>query len=1294
MRMLGEDEEDRILDLFEKHGVSLYLCGHSHNPKVRSSDGVCQIIAGCLKKDWKDAGINFFEGNLDENYNRVSFVAHKWDSNKWAIDNHFSLKPPFKKDGFVSLITPPPITVKKIAYKAPKNYIPRNLNEYNFDAKNESPLFLDRGNLYDICLKKKHIIIIAAAGVGKSTDMVQLAHMLNHEMSKDIYPILIPIKDFLDSVEIETYIPENYRQVSHEKLYLLFDGYDEIKDSHRDNFVSKINNFARNNPQINIVISTRGNFYRNIHERNGEPGIFDGFSEYAIFQFTNEEVINYIDKQVNDVDVFIELSRQKNIYDLLNTPFYLIHAVELYKEDSSLPFKNDLMENLINLRFCKDSNRTSSSESLNEMKFEIFSLFQKLAISMQRMGRFYLTDDEYQEITQPIQRNRLKLNGIWKKEGSNWQFSHANFQEYLAAKYLSRLSVEKILKDIKTTNNALNSRWVNTVAFLIPMVDDKTLLDWIIDTSPILITNIEKDKLLETERDEIFKKIMNNNKEKNIWLPFYGEDISKLARFFASEKTLEFLTNEINNPAHFRAQSASILTLSAFKNLFGKETDVANCLISCCENEATRPHERKYAIIAIGKLRLDSKEITARLFALLKNSTASDEISGMCSYLIETKQVDEYIDFFIAALNNKRDEYYISMSLRVRDAFKQINTPSAIKKVLEYMFLDDDNALYTYKPDEVSGQVLEIAANVYNSGETELYQYVLDVFMHILKSYESKSIKMVWNFFRNTGTWKQAIGHILSSSETINRAFQFAKLADSEYARQFTVLYKEGIRQEEFIRFAESLYENDPLFDICDAAVKDISGDIITPRKQINHNELEEQGEQRYFDSLFSVSSYRELANELLATVGGLNTTFNQLFDFRKYYEHNRREFNVMRWDLLRLNDDKQSDESINAQLDSIKDWDTFLMYRICKQLESNKSINVSDSQKEYLQNYCNENFKDFSFAESVKYTDKGWEYSWTSYFLSFLIQYFNKDFHCDEQNLRELLVYPHAYEFNSGNFIASRERASYVEGKLSKKQLIEQVKINISDSNLSKHVYERHLFLCKKYKISEVKDFATNICKKPDLDIFIKRDAVDCLFEVVGLNYVVENILDIDDDELLEHIARKCMDSCDGRIASRLIGANNKSNDRTKFLAQLIYYQTLEGLDIYYEVAKSKNTIPDYSDEGSSFNHITEAISYVRESELLPALEKILSLRLSPNFKDADIFGLYHSLSTAFKNVANNGDTSRVIFIMQSLIDKNKDNYELIFFCNNIIEELKHHESVNNSDTWNIGNVAKFLTP
>ena len=139
-----------------------------------------------------------------------------------------------------------------------------------------------------------------------------------------------------------------------------------------------------------------------------------------------------------DITLFWKCAYVKGVSDLAFNPFYLLRLASIYAKDNDLPPKNQLMDRLIAETFNVDDQKFSGE--LDERYVELFSSLESLAVAMQLMHRQSLDDrDEYQTLISTSGRELIKKSGLLKRESTGWKFSHNNFREYLAAKYLSRL---------------------------------------------------------------------------------------------------------------------------------------------------------------------------------------------------------------------------------------------------------------------------------------------------------------------------------------------------------------------------------------------------------------------------------------------------------------------------------------------------------------------------------------------------------------------------------------------------------------------------------------------------------------------------------------------------------------------------------------------------------------------------------------------------------------------------------------------------------------------------------------
>ena len=151
----------------------------------------------------------------------------------------------------------------------------------------------------------------------------------------------------------------------------------------------------------------------------------------------------------------------------------------------------------------------------------------------------------------------------------------------------------------------------------------------------------------------------------------------------------------------------------------------------------------------------------------------------------------------------------------------------------------------------------------------------------------------------------------------------------------------------------------------------------------------------------------------------------------------------------------------------------------------------------------------------------------------------------------------------------------------------------------------------------------------------------------------------------------------------------NDYSENKEKYLEQLIKLQSELGLIRYYEIAKDKMTIPDYSNH--NYTGLTDAISEINSSKLLPLLIELQSLLLTEGFMDHPHFGLRRNLSKAFFNIAKKHDVD-VLKALEAYLDKENITFHEKSFCNFVIADIEDACKQCNDIPWSIRKIKQFL--
>lgn len=414
----------------------------------------------------------------------------------------------------------------------------------------------DKIDLMELCLKEKRIILLGEAGCGKSISLKQVASKLS---KLDYYPLVINLCNYTND-DIRAIVSDNYEDIDKSKLFLIFDGYDEIGEISRDVFARKLNYFAELYKEAIILISTRTNFYK-FANKNGSGSTFSGFKEYGICPITNYEIKEYVNSQGLDYTVFNKEVQNKKLTDMLMNPFYLSELIKLIKIHGDLPLKSKVMYEIIKSRFQADEDKYATSRDIENEEHDLMLKLREVAFAIQCIQKVSLSNQQYQELFSSEERTLLRYSGVFHKNGENyWTFDHNNFREYLAAEYLNNLDFDNIKTIIccGLNNRVIRNSWVNVLSFLILIYDSDYLLDWLQKDHLSYVVKFERSRVEENIRDEIFINIFNSYTEKNISISCDINSENDLAEFGESIGTLNFLLSQIDSPAHFRCQSNAV----------------------------------------------------------------------------------------------------------------------------------------------------------------------------------------------------------------------------------------------------------------------------------------------------------------------------------------------------------------------------------------------------------------------------------------------------------------------------------------------------------------------------------------------------------------------------------------------------------------------------------------------------------------------------------------------------------------------------------------------------------------
>lgn len=343
-------------------------------------------------------------------------------------------------------------------------------------------LTTDFNNLEDIFENYSKIIISGSAGSGKTTLIKHL--FLKTLFEKKRIPIIIELRHLNDfEGNIEKLISEKIlnnnikpnskilkRSLLSGRFVFLFDGYDEIF-SHKKNEINRqLEEFIDNYSNNIYIISTR-------------PGsgieIFNRFYEFKVEKLDNDDVNNFIDKIVDEVE------RKKRISDIvvdplnesylefLRNPLLLSMFILAFENHPEIPQKKSAFyRNVFDTLYSKHDGITKNSfprEKLTNLQRDDFEEILSIFSYVSSISGYYKFTEEL--LTDII--NKVKTNTSYSfttidfiydlrtsislliLDGFEYYFPHRSMQEYFTAFFISKLPAEKKKKAYQNMFNVL-----------------------------------------------------------------------------------------------------------------------------------------------------------------------------------------------------------------------------------------------------------------------------------------------------------------------------------------------------------------------------------------------------------------------------------------------------------------------------------------------------------------------------------------------------------------------------------------------------------------------------------------------------------------------------------------------------------------------------------------------------------------------------------------------------------------------------------------------------------------------
>ncbi len=597
----------------------------------------------------------------------------------------------------------------------------------------------------------KNTIVVGEPGIGKT----ELMKRIDVEFqSKGFTTKFIPLRSPNSFEEISNFVKKGTKKPK----ALLLDALDEVPSSHFSDILQEVQNISRQYPNLIIYISSRWVFMERY------ANVFSKYRFISIKPFTSNQLREYLSsgsRSSADIDVLMQRAMQFHGRIIIQIPRYLF-LFEQFMTDKSVTdvqeiSRNELFEHFI---YSKLRIEAQNNQDIREMEQVLKRLLEKLALTMEIYQANSITRDElvtfFDDVRSDIKLMVLAQVGIdillknsllqiSKEDTNSIEFENAEFQEYLAAKELTRFPEPRRATFSFAADETINEfypSWYNTLSFFVDM--DRDILGQLLDFSGIhgqafkvvdeaffnFLSRVNPKFIPDTTKERLFIDSVSYHNTKLQWIP--GQLTSSLPGFYSSslESFLKAQTEEAeaftSNETKYYVPLGNISYVISYLLRAGLEIDITywrGRLISYASGQSDNGVLPRHALLALAKL--GDPTVIDELPDLTNapDELVMREFVSLCSELDPNK--DESVDAFIKLIR--------SNDLHGRYGLFEVTGLGALKRFLRKYNEDeqlrreflDDSSIFKDKDHVLVDHIRAVA-------DEEMREIVLEVIVKSL----------------------------------------------------------------------------------------------------------------------------------------------------------------------------------------------------------------------------------------------------------------------------------------------------------------------------------------------------------------------------------------------------------------------------------------------------------------------------------------------------------------------------------------------------------------------------------
>lgn len=965
----------------------------------------------------------------------------------------------------------------------------------------------EQTNLLDIISKNDKVVLLGNAGVGKTTELKNIFNICwDNREHTDKFPIYIDLKSFRNSNKMEDYIKvSNWKNL--QKVIFILDGLDEV--SNVQDVVSGLESFITQNSEnkISYLLSCRTNIY--------EKFLIE-LQDFAKFYL---KPLSYVQSDrilQNKFNVHLNYYELNKYVSYLENPFHLNLFAKYYLENKSFPNSNAemwdlIIRNEIDTLFIKKTKKRNQDID----KPNLYTIIEKIAIVNELSQKSFITDEEISEII-TIEDKRIfkELPFIERHFDENaYFFVHRNYQEFFAARFISKLPTDKIIDfvQIEITGKTKPTLF-NVISFLLNILKDpEVFISWLSKNENEVVFASEPEKINDTLRNEVFKIYFEKTCiENTFWI---NDDrkikIDQLAKFASLDYLLLIIQD---NTQLYRTIESAIIVLQNLEISLERIEEVKSLLFNLLKNsnlDKTNDEEAdckiKAEILRLvqgQKYHVTDKDFFDKIYFLFSNETDKEINHIIMSMIKDFEDVDKYFKFIEKEVNLRfnlkqrkhLNETSFGFEYIFEGILEKVDNENNFLKCVDFVFNPNFHSITT-SFDSIKrakwDTFVEKHKQFFQADNNYLFRF-LDLFV-TYDSYHTDEDELD-KIIKSTNSEEVAFNYIFDKVEFDNYFyFLLVRICKENNINYVTERYKDGLLKETTIDSLHSFRWQ--LFYRTEEEGRRFANIFTTKMIEKGFafkNELptEEQLklEKKEFDEFAQwnfnlVFNRDELLTEIKKTFienQSNELTLNQVFDLKSKWYREKNYHSLTNTTLRTIINFARKENPITfTKIEELLQINSNHLKLIKEKIEENRPAQeVSDEQIKFIKNKCKiliselerENYENVIKVDNLQ--QKNFSYYPTNYSKIKLLYFFNlkyTEIQFDKNFYINTLQYSGAFNLNNNErniFEHIREQI----GSESKFKLL--VSENMKSKKLDFSTLEQHSNYVVNEEMSEFYDF------------------------------------------------------------------------------------------------------------------------------------------------------------------------------------------------------------------------------